>query len=145
MSKLEARVGIRMPRVDAPETVAGEAQYTDDIFLPGMLYGAIATSPIAHGRIVSIDTSSRTDDVKDLREGTGRQLEWLEDVLSEAAADTTVDWIVTFQHHPAYSHAVGISGHGLDRAVRFRAGRDPAAASDRRCGAADPARPSLRA
>ena len=57
MSKLEARVGIRMPRVDAPETVAGEAMYTDDFYLPGMLFGAIHASPIAHGRILSVDTS----------------------------------------------------------------------------------------
>lgn len=57
MSKLEARVGIRMPRVDAPETVAGEAMYTDDFYLPGMLFGAVHGSPIAHGRILSIDTS----------------------------------------------------------------------------------------
>ncbi len=72
------------------------------------------------GRIqfVSIDTSSKTDDVEDLRNGTGRQLEWLEGVLREASADSAVDWIITFQHHPLYSHAIGISGHELDRSLR---------------------------
>jgi hypothetical protein len=72
------------------------------------------------GRIqfLSIDTSSKTDDVEDLRNGTGRQLEWLEGVLREASADSTVDWIITFQHHPLYSHAIGISGHELDRDLR---------------------------
>lgn len=72
------------------------------------------------GRIqfISLDTASDTDDVRDLRAGTGRQLEWLEGVLREASADSAVDWIITFQHHPAYSHAIGISGHGLDAAVR---------------------------
>ncbi len=57
MTKLDPRVGIRMPRMDAPETVAGEAKYTDDYYLPGMLFGAIHASPIAHGKILSIDTS----------------------------------------------------------------------------------------
>jgi hypothetical protein len=72
------------------------------------------------GRIqfLSIDTSSKTDDVEDLRKGKGRQLEWLEGVLREASADSTVDWIITFQHHPLYSHAIGISGHELDRDLR---------------------------
>ncbi|MBT8479094.1 MAG: metallophosphoesterase [Gemmatimonadetes bacterium] len=72
------------------------------------------------GRIqfVSIDTSSRTDDVSGLRNGTGEQLDWLGGVLEAAAADSTVDWIITFQHHPLYSHAVGISGHGLDQSLR---------------------------
>jgi len=72
------------------------------------------------GRIqfLSIDTSSKTDDVKGLRNGTGRQMEWLEGVLREAAADSTVDWIITFQHHPLYSHAIGISGHEQDRDLR---------------------------
>jgi hypothetical protein len=72
------------------------------------------------GRIqfVSIDTSSKTDDVADLRDGKGRQFEWLEDVLREASADSTVDWIITFQHHPLYSHAIGISGHEQDRDLR---------------------------
>jgi len=67
---------------------------------------------------VSIDTSSKTEDVENLRDGTGRQMEWLEEVLRKATADSTVDWIITFQHHPLYSHAGGISGHGLDQNLR---------------------------
>lgn len=34
----------------------GQAQYTDDIALPGMLHGKILRSPHPHARIVSIDT-----------------------------------------------------------------------------------------
>jgi hypothetical protein len=69
-------------------------------------------------QFVSLDTSSKTEDVSDLREGRGRQLEWLEGVLRSASADTTVDWIISFHHHPLYSHAIGISGHELDRDLR---------------------------
>ena len=67
---------------------------------------------------VSLDTSSKTEDVSGLRSGHGRQIEWLRETLRRASSDSTVDWIVTFQHHPLYSHAVGISGHELDRDLR---------------------------
>lgn len=48
----------RLPRIDAPAKATGQAIFTDDISMPGMLYGAILQSPIAHGRILNIDTSS---------------------------------------------------------------------------------------
>jgi len=59
------------------------------------------------GRIqfVSIDTSSKTDDVEDLRNGTGRQLEWLEGVLREASADSAVDRAKVIREIP-YDHPV---------------------------------------
>ncbi|MCF7809781.1 molybdopterin-dependent oxidoreductase [bacterium] len=47
----------RAPRVDAIDKVTGRAQYTDDLSRPGQLYCAILHSPIAHGRILNIDTS----------------------------------------------------------------------------------------
>jgi aerobic carbon-monoxide dehydrogenase large subunit len=36
--------------------VRGKGTYVDDIKLPGMLYGAIVRSPLAHARITAIDT-----------------------------------------------------------------------------------------
>jgi len=47
----------RAPRLDAPAKATGRAIYIDDMSLPGMLYGALLQSPIAHGRILNIDTS----------------------------------------------------------------------------------------
>jgi len=44
-------------RVDAEAKVTGRALYTDDIYIPGMLYGKIKRSPYAHAKILSIDTS----------------------------------------------------------------------------------------
>src|SRR5215475_4332024 len=38
--------------------VRGKGTFVDDIALPGMLYGAILRSPLAHARIVSIDTAA---------------------------------------------------------------------------------------
>ena len=50
-------IGGRGRRLDAPEKVTGQALYADDLTRPGMLYGALLHSPLAHARIKSIDTS----------------------------------------------------------------------------------------
>src|SRR5512135_1831541 len=47
-----------MPRQDAHERASGKAAYTRDIYLPGMLYAKILTSPYAHAKITKIDTSA---------------------------------------------------------------------------------------
>jgi 4-hydroxybenzoyl-CoA reductase subunit alpha len=43
--------------LDAPAKSTGQAKYADDLTMPGMLYGAILQSPIAHGKVLNIDTS----------------------------------------------------------------------------------------
>ncbi|MBW2031341.1 MAG: molybdopterin-dependent oxidoreductase, partial [Deltaproteobacteria bacterium] len=45
------------PKLDAPDKAMGRAKYVDDLYLPGMLYGAILQSPLAHARILNIDVS----------------------------------------------------------------------------------------
>jgi 4-hydroxybenzoyl-CoA reductase subunit alpha len=52
-----AVVSHSVTRYDAPDKVTGRAKYTADIRLPGMIYGKILGSPIAHGLIKSIDVS----------------------------------------------------------------------------------------
>jgi carbon-monoxide dehydrogenase large subunit len=47
-----------MHRKEDARFIRGRGNYTDDVRLPGMLYGAILRSPHAHARIVSIDTSA---------------------------------------------------------------------------------------
>jgi CO/xanthine dehydrogenase Mo-binding subunit len=47
----------KMSRQDAHERTSGKAAYTRDIYLPGMLYAKILTSPYAHAKIKSIDAS----------------------------------------------------------------------------------------
>lgn len=49
-------IGKNMPRFDARVKVRGEAVFTTDIVLPGMLYGKVLRSPYAHARIKSINT-----------------------------------------------------------------------------------------
>jgi xanthine dehydrogenase molybdenum-binding subunit len=50
-------VGRVTQRIDAVERVTGRAGYTRDARRPGMLYARLLTSPHAHARVVSIDTS----------------------------------------------------------------------------------------
>ena len=50
-------VGKAIKNVDAPSRVRGLTRYTDDIKLPGMLYGKILRSKYPHARIVKIDVS----------------------------------------------------------------------------------------
>jgi CO/xanthine dehydrogenase Mo-binding subunit len=52
-----AIIGKRMPRVDSRTKVMGKAKYTADLKLPGMLVGKVLRSPLAHARILSIDTA----------------------------------------------------------------------------------------
>lgn len=51
-------IGTEAPRIDAPDKATGRALFIDDMTLPGMLYGALLQSPLAHARIRSIDTSA---------------------------------------------------------------------------------------
>jgi len=50
-------VGKSLPRIDGAAKVSGRAKFTADLFFENMLYGKILTSPLPHGRIISIDTS----------------------------------------------------------------------------------------
>src|SRR6185437_211822 len=48
-------VGRPAPRKDARERIRGEARYTADVRLPGMLHAALLRSPHPHARVASID------------------------------------------------------------------------------------------
>jgi xanthine dehydrogenase YagR molybdenum-binding subunit len=50
-----AVVGRPAPRKDGHERVRGEARYTADIKLPGMLHAAVLRSPYAHAKVRRID------------------------------------------------------------------------------------------
>ena len=57
MSENYAVIGKSVPRIDAFEKLTGRAKYTGDLKFPNMLVGKLLTSPYAHARILSIDTS----------------------------------------------------------------------------------------
>ncbi|ABY35317.1 MAG TPA: carbon monoxide dehydrogenase [Chloroflexus aurantiacus] len=53
-----ALIGAEVKRREDPRLVQGQGTYVSDLRLPGMLYVAIARSPYAHARIVSIDKAT---------------------------------------------------------------------------------------
>ena len=50
-------VGQRIPQHDATVKAMGQAQFTDDLTLPGMLHGRLVRSTIPHGRVLHVDLS----------------------------------------------------------------------------------------
>jgi len=54
----EGSVGRPEPKVDGVKLAKGRPVFADDIELPGMLHGALLTSPVAHARIKRIDASA---------------------------------------------------------------------------------------
>lgn len=53
-------IGKRVPKIDSIYLATGEAQFLDDIKLPGMLYGKVLRSPHPHAKILNIDTGKAT-------------------------------------------------------------------------------------
>ncbi|MDQ3092568.1 MAG: aerobic carbon-monoxide dehydrogenase large subunit [Actinomycetota bacterium] len=66
-----------MRRKEDPRFVRGQGRYVDDLKLPGMLHGAVLRSPLAHARIVSIDTTAAAAHPKVKAVVTGKDLEGL--------------------------------------------------------------------
>lgn len=64
----------RIQRKEDPRFVRGKGHYVDDIVLPGMLHGAILRAPVAHARLVSIDTTNALAHPKVLAVITGKDL-----------------------------------------------------------------------
>ncbi len=50
--------GTNAPRRDLPAKLTGEARYTADLKLPGMLHAAILRSPHPHAEILAVDTAA---------------------------------------------------------------------------------------
>ena len=48
-------IGCSRKRKEDARFIQGKGNYTDDLQLPGQVFGAFVRSPIAHGRIVSIN------------------------------------------------------------------------------------------
>ena len=57
MASSKQVVGNPTPRVEGELKVNGQAKYAVDITVPGMFWGKLLRSPIASGKIKSIDTS----------------------------------------------------------------------------------------
>ena len=65
----------RLQRKEDARFIRGQGRFVDDVTVPGMLHGAVLRSPVAHARIVSIDTSAALAHPKVVAVLTGRDLE----------------------------------------------------------------------
>src|ERR671932_1306231 len=93
---------VRLQRKEDPRFVRGRGRYVDDIVLPGMLHGAILRSPVAHARIVSIDTTEALAHPRVHAVITGKDLEalnlaWAPTLSADVMAVLATDK-VRFQH-----------------------------------------------
>jgi CO/xanthine dehydrogenase Mo-binding subunit len=52
---MTAQIGRSIPRLEARAKVTRRAEYAHNLRLPGMLYGKVFRSTVAHGRIRAID------------------------------------------------------------------------------------------
>jgi CO/xanthine dehydrogenase Mo-binding subunit len=109
-------------RQDGYDRVSGHAVYTRDISLPGMLYAKILTSPYAHAKIVSINTSEAEALV-----GVRDILKYSDpDAKTENLTGTdahynilTLPGISDFYQHPMGVAVVADSEEICDRALRL--------------------------
>src|SRR5712692_7984578 len=51
-------IGTEVLRKEDPELITGQARYTEDITVPGMLWMEVVRSPFAHARINGVDLSA---------------------------------------------------------------------------------------
>jgi carbon-monoxide dehydrogenase large subunit len=76
--------------------IRGKGRFVDDVQLPGMLHGAVLRSPLAHARIVSIDTSAALQHPKVHAVITGADLEergmaWMPTLSADTQAVLATD------------------------------------------------------
>jgi aerobic carbon-monoxide dehydrogenase large subunit len=76
--------------------IRGQGRFVDDIQLPGMLHGAILRSPLAHARIVSVDTAAAQAHPKVAAVITGevlagRALAWMPTLSQDVQAVLATD------------------------------------------------------
>jgi len=83
-------IGKGLPKIDSVGKVTGEAQYTVDLRMPGMLHGKILRSPLPHAKVKSIDISkaSKLDGVAAIL--TGRDVPQTKFSFVPSLADKTM-------------------------------------------------------
>lgn len=69
-------------------------------------------------RFIALETGDESPAGRQIRRGTGPQIEWLRGALESASREPDLRWIIVFTHTPPYSHAMGLSGHGSDMDLR---------------------------
>src|SRR5919197_636699 len=72
----ERYVGSEVRRKEDAELITGDAKYTDDLSVPGMLWMHVVRSPFAHARIKSVDVSKALAMEGVVAAFSGQDIEW---------------------------------------------------------------------
>ncbi|MDR0311926.1 MAG: molybdopterin-dependent oxidoreductase, partial [Acidobacteriota bacterium] len=117
-------VDYNAPRQDAHDRLSGQALFTRDIELPGMLYAKILTSPYAHARIVSMDTSraEALAGVRDILKFNDPEIEFENTTGGYCSAQYNILALpatADFYEHPMGVAVVADSEEICDRALRL--------------------------
>ena len=76
MATTEKYVGAPVLRKEDAEFLTGDARYTDDLTVPGMLWMSVVRSPFAHARIKAVDTSKALAMPGVVAAFSGQDFEW---------------------------------------------------------------------
>ncbi len=108
----ERYVGGGVPRKEDPNLVTGNANWVDNIKLPGMLHAAILRSPYAHAKITSIDTSAAEEQQGVVAVFTGEDLaeEWAPGEGTSFSAWEVTEDQKTPTHWPVARNEVNYAG-----------------------------------
>ncbi|HEY2355647.1 MAG TPA: xanthine dehydrogenase family protein molybdopterin-binding subunit [Gaiellaceae bacterium] len=107
-------VGRPAPRKSGPERVRGEARYTADIRLAGMLQAAILRSPFAHARVKTIDLAPALA-LPGVRAALGPgEAEGLEEEAGYSGAPVAAVAADTFRQAQAALDAIDVEWEELD-------------------------------
>ena len=138
----------RLRRKEDARFIRGQGHYVDDVQLPGMLHGAILRSPVAHARIISIDTSAALAHPKVLAVITGKDLEaqglaWMPTLSADTQAVLATDKVRFQGQEVAFVIAADrYSARDALELIDVEYERLPAVINARR--ALDPAAPVIR-
>src|SRR5688572_4160931 len=84
------QIGKPLNRLDGLDKARGKAKYNSDVNKSGMLYGVLLTSPHAHAKVKSIDTSEaeKTTGVTAVRviSPAGTEIQWAGTEVAAVAA-----------------------------------------------------------
>ena len=109
------------PRQDGYDRVSGKAVFTRDVYLPGMVYAKILTSPYAHAKIVKMDTSQAEAliGVRDIIKYDDPDVVDENDTQVQQYNSLTLPGISDFYNHPMGVVVVADSEEICDRALRL--------------------------
>ncbi len=109
------------PRQDGYDRVSGKAVFTRDVYLPGMVYAKILTSPYAHAKIVKMDTSQAEalTGVRDIVKYDDPDVVDENDTQVQQYNSLTLPGISDFYNHPMGVVVIADSEEICDRALRL--------------------------